>query len=95
MRPVRLSASAAKDIQGVGDDLAADQPRAASDFVAHLLLRRQSLANAPEGYGLKPASGANVRGVTLPPCIILYRILERDILILGVRHGARKPVAFK
>ncbi|PVM86329.1 plasmid stabilization protein [Caulobacter radicis] len=95
MRLVRLSASAAKDIQGIGDDIAADKPRAASDFVAHLLQRCQSLANAPEGYGLKPAFGANVRGVTLPPYIILYRIRERDILILGVRHGARKPVAFK
>ena len=95
MRPVRLSASAARDIQGIGDDIAADKPRAASVFVAHLLQRCQSLASTPEGHGLKPDYGANVRGVTVPPYIVLYRIRERDILILGVRHGARTPVAFK
>lgn len=95
MKPVRLSASAAKDIEGIGDDIAADKPKAASAFVGQLLQRCQSLANAPEGYGLKPEFGVAVRGVTVSPYIILYRTRPRDILILGVRHGARKPVVFK
>lgn len=95
MKPVRLSASAARDISAIGNDIAADKPGAAASFVDHLIQRCQSLANAPEGYGLKPSFGPGVRGVTIPPYIILYRIRERDILILGVRHGARKPVAFK
>jgi plasmid stabilization system protein ParE len=90
-----LSALAAKDIEGIGDDIATDKPKAASAFVLQLLQRRQGLANVPEGYGLKPEFGADVRGVTLAPYIILYRIRARDILILGVRHGARKPVVFK
>ncbi|MFT4255239.1 MAG: type II toxin-antitoxin system RelE/ParE family toxin [Caulobacter sp.] len=95
MKPVRLSASAARDISAIGNDIAADKPRAAASFVDYLIQRCQSLANAPEGYGLKPSFGPGVRGVTIPPYIILYRIRERDILILGVRHGARKPVVFK
>jgi len=95
LKPVRLSASAARDISAIGNDIAADKPRAAASFVDHLIQRCQSLANAPEGYGLKPSFGPDVRGVTIPPYIILYRIRERDILILGVRHGARKPVALK
>ncbi|USQ96967.1 type II toxin-antitoxin system RelE/ParE family toxin [Caulobacter sp. RL271] len=90
-----MSAPAAKDIQGIGDEIAADKPKAASAFVVQLLQRCQSLANAPEGYGLRPEFGVAVRGVTVPPYVILYRVRPRDILILGVRHGARQPVVFK
>lgn len=84
-----------KDIQQIGEDIAADKPLAAAAFGRQLLQRCQSLANAPEGYGLKPEFGLDVRGVTVPPYIILYRIRERDVLVLSVRHGARKSVAFK
>jgi toxin ParE1/3/4 len=95
LKPVRLSAPAARDIQRIGDDIAADKPRAAMEFVRQLIQRCQGLADAPEGYGLKPEFGEAVRGVTVPPYIILYRIRAQDILVLGVRHGARKPVVFK
>ena len=95
MKPVRLSSLAAKDIRRIGDEIAIDKPRAAANFVRQLLERCHSLANAPEGYGLKPAFGVDVRGVTLPPYVILYRVRDRDVLILGVRHGAREPVRFK
>ena len=96
MKPVRLSALAAKDIQRISQDIAADRPMAAATLGRQLIQRCQSLANAPEGYGLRPEFGLGVRGVTVPPyIIILYRIRERDVLILSVRHGARKPMAFK
>ena len=69
---------------------------AAAPLGRQLIQRCQSLANAPEDYGLRPEFGLGVRGVTVPPyIIILYRIRERDVLILSVRHGARKPMAFK
>jgi toxin ParE1/3/4 len=95
LKPVRLSALAAQEIRRIGEDIKTDKPRAAVAFVAQLLQRCESLANAPEGYGLRPEFGSGVRGVTVPPYVILYRIRERDILVLGVRHGAREPVAFK
>lgn len=94
MKPVRLSASAVRDISAICNDIAADKPTAAASFVDHLIQRFHSLASAPEGYGLTPSYGPGVRGVTVPPHIVLYRIRERDILMFGVRHGARKPVAF-
>lgn len=83
-----------RDISAIGDDIAADKPTAAASFVDHLIQRCHSLASAPEGYGLTPSYGPGVRGVTVPSHIVLYRIRERDILMFGVRHGARKPVAF-
>ncbi len=95
MKPVRLSALAAREIRRIGEDIKRDKPRAAVTFVAQLLQRCESLANAPEGYGLKPEFGSDVRGVTVPPYVILYRIRERDILVISVRHGARKPATFK
>ena len=95
MKPVRLSTLAAKDIRRIGDEIAIEKPRVAAGFMRQLVERCHSLANAPEGYGLKPEFGVEVRGVTVPPNVILYRIRERDILILSVRHGAREPVRFK
>jgi plasmid stabilization system protein ParE len=86
---------ATKDIQRISQDIAADRPMAAATFGRQLIQRCQSLANAPEGYGLRPEFGLGVRGVTVPPYIVLYRIREQDVLILSVRHGARKPMAFK
>ena len=95
MKPVRLSLLARKEIQRIGEDIAADKPQAAAAFGRQPIQRCLNLADAPEGYGLKPEFGQGVRGVTVAPYLILYRIREQDILILSVRHGARKPVAFK
>ena len=86
---------ATNDIQQIGEDIAADKPMAAAVWGRQLIQRCHSLSNAPHGYGLRPEFGPDVRGVPVHPYIILYRVRDRDILILGVRHGARKPVAFK
>ena len=91
MKPVRLSKAAASDIRRIGDEFATDKPRAAEAFVDRIVQRCHSLADAPEGYGLRPGFGSGVRGVTVRPYIILYRVRVRDILILGVRHGAQTP----
>lgn len=95
MKPVRLSALAARNIRQITQDIATEKPMAAAAFARQLIQRCHSLANVPEGYGLRPEFGLGVRGVTVPPYIVLYRIREQDVLILSVRHGARKPVAFK
>jgi plasmid stabilization system protein ParE len=95
LKPVRLSRLAAADIRSIGNDIAADKPRAAEAFVDQIIQRCHSIADAPEGYGFRPAFGAGVRGVPIKPYVILYRVREHDILILGVRHGARRPETVK
>ena len=95
MKPVRLSKRAAIDIRGIGDEIATAKPRAAEAFVDQIIQRCRSIADTPEGYGPRPEFGAGVRGVAIKPYVILYRVRALDILILSVRHGARKPVSFK
>nr|WP_295106806.1 type II toxin-antitoxin system RelE/ParE family toxin [uncultured Caulobacter sp.] len=95
MRPVRLSALAQNDIQRIVEDIGSDKPRAAAAVGRQLIQRCHGLANAPEGYELRPEFGVDVRGVTVPPYVILYRVRRHDTLVLGVRHGARRPVVFK
>jgi len=95
LKPVRLSRRAAIDIREIGNEIAADKPRAAEAFVDQIIQRCHSLADAPEGYGPRPEFGAGVRGVAIKPYVVLYRVRTLDILILSVRHGARKPETFK
>lgn len=95
MKPVRLSKTAAADIRSIGNEIAIDAPRAAEAFVEQIIQRCHSIAHAPEGYGLRPAFGAGVRGVAVRPYVILYRVRENDILIVGVRHGARRPTPLR
>lgn len=91
MKPIRLSKLAQIDIRSIGNEIAADKPRAAEAFVDQIIQRCHSIAAAPEGYGPRPEFGAGVRGVPIRPYVILYRVRAHDILILNVRHGARKP----
>jgi toxin ParE1/3/4 len=95
LRPVRLSKLAFDEIERVGREIAADKPRAAEAFITELIARCHAIADAPEGYDFRPDYGPGVRGVTVRPYLILYRVRPRDILILSVRHGARRPVIFR
>ncbi|WP_201721646.1 type II toxin-antitoxin system RelE/ParE family toxin [Caulobacter sp. B11] len=95
MRSVRLSKLAFDEIEQVGREIAADKPHAAEAFVGELIARCHSIADAPEGYDFRPDYGIDVRGVTVGPYLILYRVRPRDIFILSIRHGARRPVTFK
>jgi toxin ParE1/3/4 len=95
LKPVRLSKAAVVDIRSIGNEIATDKPRAAEAFVEQIIQRCHSIADAPEGYGLRSDFGAGARGVAIRPYVILYRVRENDILILGVRHGARRPTPFR
>jgi toxin ParE1/3/4 len=95
LKPVRLSQRAATDIRSLGNEIAAEKPRAAEAFVDQIIQRCHSIADAPEGYGQRPEFGAGVRGVPIRPYVILYRVRQFDILILSIRHGARKPTILK
>ena len=64
---------------------------AARRFVEALIARTMPLRDAPEMGPLYPPYGEGVRGLTLKPYLILYRVTDLDILIERIVHGARLP----
>lgn len=64
---------------------------AARRFVQALIARTTALPDRPEMGPLYAPYGEGVRGLTLKPYVILYRVTEVDILIERIVHGARLP----
>jgi len=64
-----------------------DAPIAAARFVACLVAAGESLEALAERYR---ASGKARELVTVRPSVIRYRVEPEAIVILGVRHGARR-----
>lgn len=95
MRRVRFSRRAQLDLNDIGDWIARDRPMAARRFVEALIARAMALQDAPEMGPLYRPYGEGVRGLTLKPYLILYRVTEVDILIERVVHGARLPKSVK
>jgi toxin ParE1/3/4 len=91
---VRLSARAAKEIEAIGDYIAADSPENAARFVEGLLEQIQTLRFMPARCA-KAREGTR-RGVTLrqllyEPYRIIFGVSDRAVTVYAVRHGARLP----
>ena len=67
----------------------------AYEVLEPLITRAMALQDAPEMGPLYRPYGEGVRGLTLKPYLILYRVTEVDILIERVVHGARLPKSVK
>ena len=67
-------------------------PRAAMSLAESLLLAGDSLANFPHRGRLVPKTHYREL-LTIPPYVIRYRVAGDQIVILRVRHSARRPTA--
>ncbi|WP_277794556.1 type II toxin-antitoxin system RelE/ParE family toxin [Caulobacter endophyticus] len=91
MRRLRFSRRAELDLIGIGDWIAADRPIAARRFVARLIDSAQALCETPEMAPLTPVYGEGVRGLSVRPYILLYRVSNKAVFVERVIHGARLP----
>lgn len=64
---------------------------AARRLIARLIGSTEALRAAPEMAPLLPAYGEGVRGLSVRPYIILYRVSEETVFVERVIHGARLP----
>jgi toxin ParE1/3/4 len=91
LKPVKFSIRAQRDLERIGDEIAVGRPIRARTFVLEIIARCQRIAQAPEGFALRPEFGPGIRAVVVHPYLVLYRILPDMIWIITVRHGARRP----
>jgi toxin ParE1/3/4 len=88
--PLVWTFSALADLEGIRRYIGNFNPYAAQDMAAQVIAAGESLANFP--YGGRVVPGTQLRETTLArPYIIRYRVDPDRVVILRVRHGARRP----
>ena len=89
MTPVVWTFAALADIEGIRRYIGNFNPYAARDMAARIIEVGNSLGNFP--YRGRAVPGMQLRETTLArPYIIRYRVEPDRVLILRVRHGARR-----
>lgn len=83
------SPAALLEILGIHNYIAGDNPRAATRLADALLNLGDSLESFP--HRGRPVGDDLRELVAIPPYIIRYEIVGDEVIILRVRHGARRP----
>jgi plasmid stabilization system protein ParE len=87
---VVISAAAEADLESIGDWIARENPTRAESFIQELREACLSLANAPLGYSPVPRyEHADVRRRPHGNYLIFYRVMDDEVVVLHVLHGAR------
>ncbi|HMP05314.1 MAG TPA: type II toxin-antitoxin system RelE/ParE family toxin [Lacipirellulaceae bacterium] len=84
-----------EEIDAIVGYIARDSPQAAIRWREAVFKKAASLANFPQSHGLAPeahAMGVDVRQTFHGAYRILDVVGEREVVIHGVRHGARLPL---
>ncbi len=85
-----FTAEARRDLLGIGDTIAMDNPRRAETFVDELEAHCQRIADFPLKHPLLPGhEQSGVRRVVHGNYLIFYRIAGELAEVLRVLHGAR------
>ncbi|HEX8192424.1 MAG TPA: type II toxin-antitoxin system RelE/ParE family toxin [Allosphingosinicella sp.] len=86
---VRLTDEAKRDLEAIGDWIARNDPRQAVRFVRALRESCLGLADFPERFPLLPRHEAHgVRHRVHGNYLIFYRVLNDQVVVLHVLHGA-------
>ncbi|MBX3560321.1 MAG: type II toxin-antitoxin system RelE/ParE family toxin [Sphingomonas sp.] len=86
---VRLTAEAERNLEAIGDHIAADNPARALSFLAELRAACLGLAEFPERFALVPRYEAlGVRHRVHGNYLIFYRVGEGQVDVLHILHGA-------
>ena len=89
MRRIIWSGEARANLSGIRAYIGQFSPLAAQRFSARLVHAAESLAQQPD---IGRSIGAGRRElVTIAPYIIRYRVTNDAVVILRIRHGARRP----
>lgn len=93
---VRWTYPALADLEAIGDFIARDNPVAAKQIVARLVGSVNALRDHPNLGRRGRLTGIRELIVSGTPYVVPYRVLDDDVQILAVFHGARRwPKAFE
>ena len=86
---VIFSPVAERDLELIGDYIAADNPRRALSFIAEIRDRCREIALAPEAAPLRDDILPGIRMTVHGNYLIFYRSGNADVRIERILHGAR------
>jgi plasmid stabilization system protein ParE len=92
---VRLTERAFEEIDAIVGYISRDSPQAAIHWQDAILRKAASLANFPLRHSLAPEAsvvGVEVRQTFHGSYRILYVVDGNDVIVHGIRHGARLPL---
>jgi toxin ParE1/3/4 len=93
VKPVRFTAQAERDLEEIGDYIAADNPSRALAFVQAIREHCERIAHAPSGYPTHPELGENLRSCPHGRYRIFFQPRTDDVLIVRILHAARDLAA--
>ena len=89
---LRYAPRAANDLVAIADYLTERSPSAARAVEARILSAAQLLKEFPHtGHTLEQRPSVRVMPVGRYPYLLFYSVSVDEVIILHVRHGARKP----
>lgn len=92
MRAV-FTVQAERDLEEIGDYIAADNPARAVSFVRGIRRRCAKIAASPLAYVARPELGEGIRVCVHGRYLIFFLPSASDVLIVRVLHAARNIVS--
>ena len=89
MAKLRFTAQAERDLHEIGDFIAQDNPAIAAHFISALEERCRLLAAHPQMGRVRDELGSELRSVAHGRYVIFYRVVQDEVAIIRVLHGAR------
>lgn len=87
---VRYTETAVSELAKIFEYIAADNPLVARTFVARLERLTENLCQFPRMTRLADEEGTHVVPVGRYPYLVFYAVENEEVVILHVRHGARR-----
>lgn len=85
----RISAEAQRDMAGIGQHIAQDNPERAVSFVDELTAKFRLVAERPLSFPARLEWHPELRSALHRPYVILFRVTDDHVDIVRVFHGAR------
>lgn len=87
--PVVFSPAAQRDLESVGDYIAADNPSRAVDFIRKIRNRCEVLDATPLAAPLRSDIGPGIRMIVQDRYLIFYSLNDEGVRIERILHAAR------
>ncbi|HFD2064176.1 TPA: type II toxin-antitoxin system RelE/ParE family toxin [Serratia marcescens] len=84
-----ISPLAELDLEALGDWIAQDNPVRALSFTEELYQQCLLIAESPALYRERPELGNGIRGSAYGRYLLLFRVLDTEVRIERIVHGAR------
>jgi len=87
---LRYTETAAAEVADIFNYIAAENPRAAAELVARLERLTENLVEFPRMARVTDEQGTHIIPIGHYPYLVFYAIENEELVILHVRHGARR-----